>query len=410
MRKILTLLLLGSTSLFAQTTVFKGATIHVGNGRVIENGNLLVANGLIAYCGNGTDGQDRTDVKVIDVTGQHIYPGFIAPNCYVGLNEIDAARATRDFYEVGEIKPNTRSLIAFNTDSKLLPTMRFNGVLMAQVVPQGGMIAGTSSIMNMAGWNWEDAALKPDDAIYLNWHETINPADKEFAEKYTKHLGELTKFLEEAAAYCKLTKPSETNLKFEAMRPVFAGSKKVFVNVNTAKGIAEAIDYLAKHKLKPVIVGGSESYLITDLLKKQDIPVVLMNIHRLPDQPSDAVDLPYRMPSILKAAGIRFCVGIHGSWEVRNLGFQAGTIAGYGLTKEEALAAITANTAEILGIDKLVGTLEQGKQATFFVSKGDALDMQGNLLTYIFVNGKAVAVDGQQQELNTKFQEKYWGK
>jgi imidazolonepropionase-like amidohydrolase len=194
------------------------------------------------------------------------------------------------------------------------------------------------------------------------------------------------------------------------MRGLYNQQKKIYIHVNAARYISEAIQFCQKHGLKPVIVGGNESYIIADFLKKNDISVILMNIHRLPEKTSDPMDLPYKIPSLLKQAGVRFCIGVRGSWEVRNLAFQAGTTAGYGLTKEEALKTITLDAAKILGVDKLYGSLENGKAAQFFISKGDALDMDGNQVVYAFSNGNPVDLKGQQQELFEKYHKKYFKK
>jgi imidazolonepropionase-like amidohydrolase len=139
------------------TTIITGATIHVGNGEIIENGVVVLSNGKIELVGKTLNTLYK-NAKTIDAKGKHIYPGLIGMNTIVGLNEIDAARATRDFNEQGSVNPNVRALIAYNTDSKIIPTLVFNGILFTQVVPQGGLISGTSSLMKTQGWNWEDAA------------------------------------------------------------------------------------------------------------------------------------------------------------------------------------------------------------------------------------------------------------
>ena len=115
----------------------------------------------------------RIDPNAFDtiykVYNKHIYPAFIAPNTTIGLTEIDAVRATHDYAETGNINPNIRSLIAYNTDSKIINTVRTNGILIAQVTPQGGLISGQSSVVYLDGKNWQDAVLKADDGIHINW-------------------------------------------------------------------------------------------------------------------------------------------------------------------------------------------------------------------------------------------------
>ena len=98
--------------------------------------------------------------------GKHIYPAFILPNTTLGITEIEAVRASRDYKETGGVNPNIRSLIAYNTDSKITKTVRSNGVLIAQVTPRGGLVSGQSSIMHLDGDNWEDAVIRNNDGRF----------------------------------------------------------------------------------------------------------------------------------------------------------------------------------------------------------------------------------------------------
>jgi imidazolonepropionase-like amidohydrolase len=396
-----------------KTIVLKGATIHVGNGNVIENGVVKFESGKIVFIGKENELKISGSEHLIDVKGKHIYPGFIAPNTVLGLVEIEAARPTRDFSEVGDFNPNVRSLIAYNTDSRIIPTIRSNGILLAQITPQSGSISGSSSIVQLDAWNWEDAAYKTDIGIHLHW-PILNikkgwwaePEGNEANKKYSEAVKKIHDFFSEAKAYQQ--QPSEEkNLKFEAMKDVFSGSKKVFVHVSTAKEIMEVAAFKKTFGIDLVIVGGEESYQVADVLKENKIPVILNELHSLPGKPEDDIDLPYRLPYLLKQAGVEFCLSMNGSWQQRNLPFIAGTAAGYGLTKEEALAAITSSTAKILGLDKITGTIETGKDANIIVSEGDVLDMRSSIIIYAFIQGRQIVLDNHQTQLYRKFTNKY---
>lgn len=416
MKKILLYIFIFSSNYnIAQVTIYNGAKIHVGNGQVIENGVLVVKQSQIIDI--GTDLQKietkwlaDKPIKVNLQNTQEIYPGFIAPNCYTGLNEIDAARPTKDFNEVGNYNPNIRTLTSYNTDSKILPTLAFNGVLAVQASPFGGTICGTSSVMATRADNWEDAALYSDDGIYINWQEISQPTSDDQTKHHKEFLEGLGKFTDEAKAYINLAQVTEKNLKYESMRGLWQAEKRLYIRVNSAYGILEAIDFAKQKSIKNiVIIGGTESYKVCAVLKENHIPIIVMNLHRLPNGSDEDVLLPYKLPKMLLDSGVDFCLALGGSWEVRNLAFQAGTAAAYGLTHEQAVAAITNNTAKILGCDKQLGTLETGKQATFFISEGDALDMKGNILYKAFIKGNEINLQGQQQELYKKYNKKYFG-
>ncbi len=391
------------------------AKAHIGNGKVLENSAIAFEDGKLTLVADAT--MIRIDKRkydtVIDATGKQIYPGFISCNTTIGLVEIDLIRATRDMNEVGEINPNIRSIIAYNTDSRIIPTVRSNGVLLAEVVPQGGLISGQSSVVNLDAWNWEDAAVALDAGIHLNWPRMYiprldNPEREEKIRKDMKtNLENLESFFSEAAAYAKNTAESESNLRFESMRKLFDGSAKLYVHCNYVKEIVAAVDFAKRHQVKMVLVGGNDSWRVASLLKENNISVVVNGTHNLPQRDDEDVDVSYKLPFLLKSAGVDFAICADGSWQVRNLSFQAGTSMAYGLTEEEAIASITSSPARILGIENNFGTLEEGKDATLFISEGNALDMRTSHVTHAFISGRTVNLDNAQKELNKKYLEKY---
>lgn len=402
-----------------QSVLILNATIHVGNGRVIEQGAIAFENGNITVVTNGLTAPDKSLYdKVIDATGKHVYPGFIAPNSRLGLTEIDAVRATRDFKDVGAIVPHVRALIAYNTESRITPTVRSNGILLAQVTPKGNMVSGTSSVVQLDAWNWEDAALRTDDGIHLNWPAAYQqtgwwaqpgPAKKNASRD--KKIAELTTFFVQAKAYCETPEPEEKNLGYEAMRGIFDGTQTLFLHANYARDILAAIEFGREHGAKKmVLVGGYDAWRVPGVLKDNHVSVMVRRVHDLPLRAEDDIDMPYKLPYLLQQAGIPFCLNNAGDMEAmgtRNLGFYAGTACAYGLSKEEALRSITLSTAEILGIDELVGSLEEGKQATLFISEGDALDMRTNNVQAAFIQGREVDLDNPQEALYRKYKARY---
>ncbi len=393
---------------------------HVGNGTIIENSVVGFKDGVITLVG------DATVIRInkaawdttIDCAGKHVYPGLIAPNSTLGLIELEAVRATADFNETGYMNPHVRTQTAYNTDSRVTPTVRTNGVLMAQITPRGGRISGTSSIMNLDGWNWEDATLKADDGVHLNWPGYYSrnwtesgPTPYEKNKAYADRRAELEKFFAEAKAYCLTPKPAETNLRFEAMRGVFDGTKNLYIHAETAKDISEAITFSKKFGVPHmVIVGGSDSWKCTELLKQNNIPVMLSRVHSLPMRDDDDVNQPYKTAGMLQDAGVLFCFENSGDMEAahaRNLPFLAGTAVAWGLDKEAAISAMTQNTAKILGISDRVGTIEEKKDATLFVSEGDVMDMKTNKVTWAFIQGKTIQLINEQQELYKLYNDKY---
>lgn len=399
---------------------FFGGFAHIGNGKVIENSLIQIKGNKIESIQNATGIKINPKVydTIIYLEGKHVYPAFINVNNVLGLHDAEAVKATRDFYEVGYFNPHIRSCIAYNTDNYIVPTVKTNGVLYTQVTPRGGIISGSSSIMALEGWNWEDAVLKEDDGIHLNFPKLI---EKRWSEdevvtnatnkKYTEEMNALNKFFTEAYAYFTEVNPLEKNIRFESMKPIFSGKANLYIHTDKAKDILTAINFCKKHKVsKLVIVGGKEAYKVTGDLKSNKIPVVLNRVNDLPDSPDEDVDLVNQLAARLFKDSIIFCFQMEGDMEAmqsRNLPFNAGVAVANGLDKEAAVAALSFNTAKILGVDKFIGSLEEGKLASFFISDGDALDIKSHNVKMAYIAGKPVNLINRQFELYQKYKSKY---
>lgn len=397
----------------------KNATIHVGNGQVIENGTIKVNNGKIEQVGTNI-AIPAGDVKVFDVSGKHVYPGLILSNSQLGLVEVPTVRATSDANEIGELNPNIRSVVAYNTDSKLINTLKSNGILLVNVVPQGGLISGSSSVVQLDAWNWEDAAYKMENGIHFNMPNLINRPNP-FAEflglpapqgdpvkRALEQIDRIKSFFREAKAYLAQEKHEQVNLKFEAVRGLFDKSQKFFVHCDLVKEILVAVDFVKEFGFDVVLVGASESWQIADLIKQNNMSVILGQAHSLPTMVDDDVDQPFKTAAALQKAGVLFAINDDdGSARGRNLPFNAGTYAAYGLSKEEALSAITLNAAKILGVADRTGSIEAGKDANIVVSEGDILDMKSSVVTHAFIQGRQVDLTDKHKQLAERYKHKY---
>ena len=390
-----------------------GATAHIGNGTIIKKSLIIIEDGKLTLVADATTSKIASKGNVINADGKHVYPGFIAPNTTLGLVEIDAVRASNDQREMGTYNPHIRSIIAYNTESKITETMRPNGVLLGQITPRGGRISGSSSIVQFDAWNWEDALIKEDDAIHINWPRTFNrsgwwaaPGPTVPNKKYTQQVTELNNFFKQA----KFNNFKTAHLVYDSMKAVFDKTKKVFLHVNDEKQIIDAVNFGLEQKIDFVLVGAYESYKTIDLLKKNNIPVILQRVHKTPENDDDDYDLPYKLATILTDAGVLVGLNTSGDMErmnSRNLPFYAGTCVAHGLNKEKAVQLITLNNAKILGISETTGSLELGKDATLFISEGDALDMRTNKLSHAFIQGRLISLETHQTELYKRYTNKY---
>lgn len=403
----------------SKSVLILNATAHLGNGTVIQNSAIGFKDGKITLVADATTIRlaDNAYDTTIDGTGKHVYPGFIAPNSTLGLVEIDAVKSSDDEEEIGSFNPNVRSIIAYNSESKVVETVRPNGILIAQVTPRGGRISGTSSVVQLDAWSWKDAILKENDGIHLNFPSSFKRSGSWFEpgviepnKDYPKQAEEINAFLVNAKAYNQTT-PKERNIVLEATKGLFDGTQILYIHADEEKQIVDAIQLAANNQIKKiVIVGGFEAYKATATLLKYNVGVLLRRVHDMPTSDDQDVNLPYKMAKMLTDKGIIVGLensGDHERMSVRNLPFLAGTCAAFGLDKEKAVQLITSNTAKLLGIDATCGTLETGKDATLFISEGDALDMRTNKLTTAFIQGRDINLDTFQNKLNRKFKEKY---
>lgn len=392
-----------------------GGIAHIGNGTVIEQSAIGIAQGKITFImdGKGFKPARTAFDTIIDIYGKHVYPGLIAMNTQLGINEIEAVRATHDYDEVGNVNPSSRAIIAYNTDSKVTPTVRSNGIMLAQVAPVGGLISGQSSVVELDAWNYEDAAYKMDEGIWLNFPSTQiikaswADSEEEQMKRSAKQMQDLTTLFDNAKVYAAAKKPEVINQNLEAMRGLFDQTKTLYMRCNFAKDILAAIKFCEIYKVRMVLCGGVDAWMVADELKSRNIPVVIERTQSLPRRDDEDVNLPYKLPSLLMKKGIEVAITDEGFWKDRNLPFQAGQTVSYGLTKEEALQTITLNPARILGIDKTVGTLEDGKDATLIISTGDILDMKTSIVTGAYIRGKEINLDNIQEQLYRKYLKKY---
>jgi len=395
--------------------------LHVGNGTYIQNGEIGFKEGKFSYVNDNSKSMPLgKDFEIqIDGEGKHVYPGFILTNSTIGLREVDAVRATLDYDESGDITPEVRTISTYNTDSKIIPTIRFNGVLIAQSTPRGGLISGQSSVVQLDAWNWEDAAIKQEDGLHINWpnrNRTIHANQKDMDEYSLKKernisLNKIKDMFERTLMYINETTHNEYNGKCEAIKGLFTGTKTLYIHVNTEKDIMESVTWFETIGIKKIVlVGGYEAYKITDFIKQHHLSIILDRMHALPHTDDEDVKLPYKMPQLLWDAGINFTFSHIGDMEVmgsRNIPFNAGTAVAYGLEKEQAVQVLTLNAAKILGIDNQVGTIEIGKDATFFICDGDALDMRTNNLALAYINGRQIELKNSQYYLYEMYMGKY---
>ena len=325
--------------------------------------------------------------------------------------------------EIGELNPSIRSIVAYNTDSRVINTVRSNGILLANIVPQGSLVAGSSSVVQLDAWTWEDAAYKTDAGIHFYMPLLLprprlgpgsgggagnNQSQSDPVKEGLDKIDRIKSFFQEAKAYLAETSHEKTNLKFNAVKGLFEKKQKLYIHANTVKQMLLALDFVREFGFDVVIVGGSDSWQVADLLKQNNVSVILGQSHNLPTLQDDDIDQPYKTAAMLQKAGVLFSITDDDPQNRgRNLPFNAGTAVAYGLTKEQALQAITLNAAKIMGVADKTGSIEPGKDANIIISEGDILDMRTSIVTDAFIQGRKIDLMDKQKMLNERYNRKY---
>jgi imidazolonepropionase-like amidohydrolase len=396
-----------------------GGKVHPVSSADIEEGTVLFENGKITAVGGDVklpEGAERIDVK-----GKHVYPGLFDADTELGLVEIQAVRATVDYSETGSINPNVRAQAAFNPDSELIPVTRSGGVLTAVSAPLGGLIAGRGAVMRMDGWTWEQMTLRGEVMMYVNWPsmaETYtwrldDPVSVEKSRAST--IDKLTTVFADARAYRTLRRarmeqkaaPPDFDARWEAMIPVLDGKTPLAVRADDVRQIQSAVAFAKKEGLKLVIIGGYDAPACAELLKRENVPVIVKGVNRLPRYRNDAYDAAYSVPARLHASGVKFCISANDRMaNTRNLPHHAAQAAAFGLPLDAALKSITLAPAEILGVADRLGSLEKGKAATIIVADGDILEIASSV-TAAFIDGRKVDLTDRHKQLYAKYKQKY---
>lgn len=400
-----------------------GGTVHTVSGGTIENGVVAFSDGRITLVGEADEVMPRInlgpDAQVIDVSGKHVFPGMIESVSLLGLDEIGAVRAMRDYDEVGDATPEVRAYVAVNPDSTLIPVARTAGILTAGVFPTGGLIPGRASVIATDGWTNEDMAIVRDAGLIVNW-PTMRPRPDRFGrasgsgdERIAERLAELDEWFDRAIAYRDLAGEragTPADIRLEAMGTVLPGAEgqnPVFIRANDYDQIVAAVNWAATRGLRPIIVGGQDAAMCADLLKAHDAAVIVEGVHRFPKRADSAFDEAFTLPARLEAAGVRWSMtsGTRNGSE-RQLPDNVAMAVAYGLDLDAGLRSVTASAAEILGLEGELGTLEPGKRATLVVTDGHMLEIT-SFVERAFIDGRAVDLSNKQTELRDKYREKY---
>jgi len=395
------------------TFALTNATIVTVTNGTIENGTLLIQDGKIAAVGNTVT--IPAAATTIDCAGHSIYPGMIDGGTQLGMAEVNAVSLTVDHNEIGDIKPQMQALTAVNPNNVAIPVTRVNGVTTVLSVPTGGIMPGTAALINLIGYTpnqmyagFKGVAINYPSTRKRGWRDKRTTEERKKDEE--KDIKKLNDIWEQAQLYAKIDSAAQNNAtlrpeynpQMEALLPVMQGKILVLIEVNQEKSIESAIKWVAKNKVNAIFTGVAEGWRVAEQLAQSKIPVITGPVLNRPTRASDRYDRPYANAGIMHKAGVKVAIRTNDSENVRNLPFNAGFAAAYGMGKEAALKAVTIIPAEIFGVADQIGSLEVGKLANLIVTDGDPFETKTQI-KYLFINGWQVAIDSRHIQLYEEF-------
>ena len=401
-----------------QVTPATGPVLAITNARIhpitrptIERGTIVIRNGVIAAI--DVNNSAPAGAQVVDAKGADVYPGFIDARSSLGLVE-PGARGFEDTQEMLDINAAVRAQSSYQSDSDAIPVARANGITSAAVMPSGGLVGGQVAVMNLDGWTWEEATLKPVVGVTFQFpnigggvgggggfgqQPDPNRRYEDLKRERDARVKKVEDLIDRAKAYAKIPAAERrVDWNLEAVIPVAEGRQPLFVQANNETQIRDAVAFADRVGVKIVITGGLEASLAAPLLKEKNIPVILGSVLTLPSREDFHHAATYRAGSELAAAGVKFAFATGSYQNPRLLPYEAAISVAWGLTREKALAAITIDAAEILGVADRVGSLEPGKVANLVIWNGDPLELR-TPVPRVFIAGREVGPDTKHTQL-----------
>ncbi len=400
--------------------LLRNAALYTMDRGIVLGGSLLFDGGTIrSVHAEGETPRLPEGTRVLDLAGKSVFPGLISAHTTLGLVEIGMVRQTVDTDELGDLSPEALAATAVNPDTAAIPVARSNGVLAAAVFPVGGLVPGRVSVIRLDGWTNADLAVQRDAGIVIGWPAKAGDgggrrgrrepapggADQTAAQRLR-----IERLFADARAWldARTADPSvPLDVRLAALVPALRGEVPVFLLTNEQEQIESAVRWATGRGLRTVIVGGRDAAHCAQLLQERRVPVVLDGVHRLPSRDDADYDEPFTLPARLAELGVDFCLATGSDFSTdRNLPYHAATAAAFGLDRQRALAAITADAARILGVGDRLGTLTAGKEATLFVADGHPFELTTKI-ELAFVRGAEVDLRNRQTELARKYRERY---
>lgn len=392
----------------AQTVAIEGGRVHTMVGAPIEGGTVLIRDGRIVAVGR--DLPIPAGAQRIDARGKMVTPGLFESGTNIGLIEIEGIVETNDFTPGEEedlIAAAFNVVDGLNPNSMVIPIVRVAGITTAVSRPQGGVIAGQGVVLDLLGRDVDAMLVRNPAAMFANLGQAARQFTKGARGGTTMLLREV---LADAQAYARNRAAYERGESrayavgrgdLEALQPVLAGQIPLVVDAHRASDILAALRLAEQYRLRLIVYGGTEAWMVADELARARVPVIVKVLGNLP-RSFETLGATYENAARLRRAGVPIALTTGESFKAYTLRQEAGNAVAYGLPYEEALRAVTLYPAQIWGLERDYGSLEVGKVANVVVWDGDPLELL-TPVEHVFIRGREVPLVSRETLLTDRY-------
>jgi imidazolonepropionase-like amidohydrolase len=393
--------------LLIQTVAITGGTVYPVSGPRIENATVLIRDGRIAAV--GTNVAIPTGAARVDAGGKWVTPGLIVAAGQLGLTEISAVQGTNEaFQRTSEVAASFNVAEGINPASTLIPVTRIEGITTALTWPQGQLIAGQGVMIDLDGATVDAMRVKSPAAILATLSED---SKDEGGGSRAGAAARLRRVFRDALEYSRrrtdYTRAQMQQLAagaadLEALLPVLRGELPLVVIANRRSDIETALRIAREFRLKLILAGAREGWLVARELAAAAVPVLVQPLDNIPAY--DAPGVRFENAVLLARAGVKVVLLESDTHNARNLRQQAGNAVANGLPWDQALRAVTLTPAEVFGVAEQYGSLDAGKVANVVVWSGDPFEFSTGV-ERVFIRGRDIPLTSRQRELFQRYRE-----
>jgi len=396
----------------AQTIAITGGTVYPVSGPPIQGGTVLMRDGRIVAVGSNVSVPG--DAQRVDATGKFVTPGIVNAATQLSVVDIGAVANTRNVSARGRegIAASFTVWDGLNPVSVLIPPARAGGITSVVIAPRGGLIAGQAAVLHLVPGTAADMVMKSPVAMVGQ----VGGAQQAGAQSRGELMLHLREVLDDARAYNRRKADYEraqtrqfaaSRLDLEALGPVLDGRVPLLLEADRASDIESALKLARDYNLKLIISGAAEAWMVADKLAAARVPVLTGAMNNIPLSFSSLGERQENA-GLLRRAGVTVAIignaggGDEDAFNVRNVRFEAGNAVAYGMTRDDALRAITLTPAEVFGVADRIGSLQVGKDADVVVWSGDPFEF-ATQPEHVFIAGREIHESTRQDLLEQRY-------